>query len=325
LQIPIEKLCLQTKNVLETCENAAAAHRSCSESKCIDNLYSALIARGRCKAKRENTRIYMGFFWRLRGSSHVPPISAPHSTDLARLDNSADFWKKSVILEMPTEKLCLQTRNVLETYESAAAAQTSVSWSNNLDRFYFALIGKGSCKTENPRVYLAFFWRLQGSSHVPPIRTPDAERKRPPGKRNSSWLATRRSATFSESRNVHSQRNTQGPLSTAQILNEPIEKLCLDTGNVLEGFETAKDAVEDKYGPRSDSNRNVQDKFVQVLRGRSCGKPYTTKGYFWRLQGSKLLPPLAGDRGTPLFPSSAIVCSNLKMNADCSCNYVSVS
>jgi hypothetical protein len=77
---------------------------------------------------------------------------------------------------MPIEKLCLKTKNVLEMYENAAAAQRLVSWSNITDRFYYALIGKGSCKTENPRVYKGFFWRLQGSSHVPHMTTPNVER-----------------------------------------------------------------------------------------------------------------------------------------------------
>jgi hypothetical protein len=68
-----------------------------------------------------------------RGSSHVPPISAPHSTDLARLDNPVDFWEKSEVLLMSIEKLCLQTKNVLETYENAAAAHRSRSESKCID------------------------------------------------------------------------------------------------------------------------------------------------------------------------------------------------
>jgi hypothetical protein len=175
VQMPIEKLCPKTGVLLERYENALAAQQSVSESRKIESLYYALIGRGRRETNKEN-RLYMGFFWRLRGSSHVPLlIQATRSTDLhvvRLIDNPEDFWKKSEILQMPIEKLCLQTKNVLESYENAAAAQRSVRRLINLDQFYFALIGKGSCKEkrENSRLYMGFFWRLRGSSHVPLIK-----------------------------------------------------------------------------------------------------------------------------------------------------------
>jgi hypothetical protein len=68
------------------------------------------------------------------------------------------------VLRLPVEKLCLQTGQVLERFKTGDAAQRSASPSKNHRKFYRVL--KGVHKS-NSRVYCGYFWRLQGSDHVP--------------------------------------------------------------------------------------------------------------------------------------------------------------
>jgi hypothetical protein len=111
--------------------------------------------------------------------------SVLNCTQQAKLDNPETVWKKSEIVQMPVEKFCLKTGDLLERYKNAAAAQQSVSESTRMDRIYDVLVGRGRYGRENPRLYMGFFWRLQGSSHVPAMTTSNAGRKRPAKRRGS--------------------------------------------------------------------------------------------------------------------------------------------
>ena len=71
------------------------------------------------------------------------------------------------------------------------------------------------------------------------------------------------------------------------VLELPVEKLCMETGQVLNTFETARDAI------RSVTTKpNREKKFIDVLRGeREDGRYF--KGFFWRVAGSSITPDKA--------------------------------
>ena len=72
-------------------------------------------------------------------------------------------------------------------------------------------------------------------------------------------------------------------LSRSEIMNMPVEKLCLETGRMLENFATAEEAR------RSVTNSDFQQPFVEVLKGNyRGGRVY--KEFYWRLQDTHNSP-----------------------------------
>jgi hypothetical protein len=183
MEMPVEKLCSGCYRVLERFETVDAARGSVSTSKHHHPFYLALMGRN-----VRNSRMYMGFFWKLQRSSHLSnstPKSASNCGCYARLvgtgrsqpsaeptateSNTAgpehNLAPLSKLMEMPVERLCLTTGKVLERFETAEAARKSITHPTSQEMFERVL---RSDNPYHPRTYNGFLWRLKGSSHLPP-------------------------------------------------------------------------------------------------------------------------------------------------------------
>jgi hypothetical protein len=87
-------------------------------------------------------------------------------------------------------------------------------------------------------------------------------------------------------RTVHKNTSCTKPelLTWIPIMQTPVEKLCPESGKVLECFTTADAAV------RSVAGTHYQQNFHLTLLGRYQGNSRFFKGFFWRLKGTSHLP-----------------------------------
>eukprot|EP00978_Attheya_sp_CCMP212_P035948 scaffold159469_cov52-Attheya_sp.AAC.1 len=137
------------------------------------------------------------------------------------------------------EKLCVESGEMLETFDSLTDASNAMRASPSSICDVFS--GRSmSCR--------GFFWRRKGSTVMP---LPEA---------------------------VRFVRRSNATVLAPNMKQHPLEKLSLESGEVLEEFELISDAAA-SIGQSSQSINNV-------LNGRanSC------KGFFWRYRGSTQLP-----------------------------------
>lgn len=136
----VEKICLETNQVLETYRCASDAAIAMSTS--VHNLYSVL--QGRTKTCR-------GYFWRYVGSNALP-----HANASKYAGKGLNKWKDSAT---PVEQICHYSGRVLAVYESQQEAAQTVK-------------GNHCCIMKVIRgevgSHAGYFWRLQGSSDLPP-------------------------------------------------------------------------------------------------------------------------------------------------------------
>jgi hypothetical protein len=125
---PVEKICMETKQILESFSSIVQAAKSVNESP------SSI-----CHVLAGRQRTCYGYFWRRKGSKSTPPP------------------RKRVAREV--EKLCFSTRDVLETYISACQAAEALGVSSP-GYIYDAIKGK-------IRSYKGSFWRFKGTDDTP--------------------------------------------------------------------------------------------------------------------------------------------------------------
>jgi hypothetical protein len=130
-EIPVDKLCLETGEILYSFKSYKEAANSFGMKP------SALLK----VLKTKKGRSLVGFFWRFQGSTDLP-------TDETRSPS-----------EESVEKLCRATGKVLESFVSLTEAAESVGV--KVYQIRRVLQGKDMSCTE-------FFWRIQGSSKLPP-------------------------------------------------------------------------------------------------------------------------------------------------------------
>jgi hypothetical protein len=106
------------------------------------------------------------------------------------------------------------------------------------------------------------------------------------------------------------QHNLAPPL--AKVMEMPVERLCLTTGNVLERFDTAE------AGRKSITHPTSQEFFEQVLRSDNPYHPRTYDGFLWRLKGASPLSPhlFKPQEGTVTKPPTPVKKRRLDMSSD---------
>jgi hypothetical protein len=140
-----------------------------------------------------------------------------------------------------------------------------------------------------PHIYKKFFWRLEGSSHLPggcPCQHPNASQQEHLPPTNTP---------------VNSEPPSNAIIRRDPMRDVPVEKICLDTGKVLETFATAEQA----HLAMSESGAAQFSNFKKVLEGKTNYHHHTYKGYFWRVVGSNKLPPTQTPRNRRQESSSA--------------------
>lgn len=136
----VEKICLETNQVLETYRCASDA--AIAVSTTMHNVYAVL--QGRTKTCR-------GYFWRYVGSNALP-----HATAGKCAGRGVNKWKDSAI---PVEQICHYSGRVLAVYDSQQEAAQAVK--GNHCSIMTVLRGQvGS--------HAGYFWRLRGSGDLPP-------------------------------------------------------------------------------------------------------------------------------------------------------------
>jgi hypothetical protein len=131
--VPIEQINLETKRVMKLFSSSRLAAEQTGVSRC--SIRRVLDRKGKANAG--------GYFWRYAGEEHGP-WKDPEPTNLN-----------------PVEKLCLQTGDVLEEFESLAAAKRAMNMAPNSGCIRDVCEGKGRKSSQG------FFWRWTGSDKLP--------------------------------------------------------------------------------------------------------------------------------------------------------------
>jgi hypothetical protein len=140
---------------------------------------------------------------------------------------------------------------------------------------------------------------LKGTSHLPPgvSKTKDPPVKGSNKMEDVTGITTKLvqappvDPTSRENRSphtpLHNKTSAENLVSFTiqEVMLLPVEKLCSDSGKVLECFATAEAAR------RSVTASEFQKPFHDVLLGRYDGNSRVYKGFFWRLKCSSHLPP----------------------------------
>jgi len=273
---PVEKICPTSGEVLETFQSITDAERNIKQ--CWGSINSVL--RGKSPSAG-------GFFWRKVGSHAKPP---------------QDLKKKKKTIE----KLSIESGQVLATYESITEAANSVGVSPS--SLWCAVRG-------STRTCRGFFWREKGSTALPSSKALKREERSISTKIHKSKVkpfeqvcldsgdivsqfdspldaAFAVNGSYSGIINVLKGRansyrgfyyrycgDDRLPSSEPKVILKPVEKICIDTNNVIAEYDSVAEAAHSENASYTGIRRVCEEK--QTL----CN------GAFWRYRGSNRLPP----------------------------------
>jgi hypothetical protein len=258
----VEKLCLESGDVLDTFDSLADAKRAMGmkpNNCCISET---------CEGKGQNSAL--GFFWRWKGSTIYPSSLLGYSktVQIRRSKNGP------VVREFPTATEAAEWLGV-------GTDVSTVCW---------------WCRDHS--YYRKYFWSYAYTPLVPEEEkvVGDPEQEKLIGKRlrmkrngNSKWLVGKVHA-FNQSTGKFTilfdfGESEEIDLKTAafQWMNDQgqkrVEKICPDTGQVRHTYDSISDAARDLGISAT--------RISGVVNGRSI----SCQGFFWRFHGSDKLPP----------------------------------
>ena len=263
----VEKIDLETGQVLEVFPSAFAAVTQ------TERLEASSISR----VLHGERRSAGGFFWRYQGSDTV---SRPGRHRGARV--------------IQVEKLCLQTGNVLETFDSIAMASRSV----------------GTKRLTNlPRTAAGYFWREKGSTATPQSEEPTKKRVEKVCYETHKVVGTYDTLTHAANSVSRKAEHISGVLRgrsksaggfffryegsdalppprsrrvhTRNSMNKfagPVEMLCPQTQQVLVVYDSCRDAA-----------KAMRVSIVAIEYAIKNGS--FSHGYYWRFQGAQDFKP----------------------------------
>lgn len=262
--VAFEKMDLMTGKVIATYESIDQVLECIGKAK-----YSI------CNILAGRTKSSAGFFWRKVESNDLPQQSN---------DKVIRRVERGVVPRTPTpvEKLSLRTGRVLEEFSSARHAIAAMG-----------ATGKGiyECLHGRKEEYLGYFWRVKGSTRTPLTYVVDDRSPTSPGIRRIKRLRSGGSEpgdalvdSGEEDKKIYSKRPSGEPFATSskRLRSEsghwerPVEKVCLETGRVLEIFATPEDCAR---ALGKDSTVDIYD----VLEGRRRN----LGGFIWRYEGTE--------------------------------------
>lgn len=291
----IEKICIETHNILETYPNAHIAAESVSTT--IFNIYSVLQGR---------TLTCRGFFWRYEGSDKLPSPktrkrSGPRRTNYTK----------------PVEQVCLETGKVLAVYKNHHEAVEILGPNFKAEHIRKNLHGY-------QKTYNGYFWRWAGSNKLPPQRR---LKYRP--LEQVSLVNGEVVNTFDSLQDASSQTNlarhaiksnldgftqtsgsyfwreagsSETPAQSLMKIEElPVEQVSPTTGEVINKFNSAYDAS---------IQTNISSMGIKKVL---LGKQARAGTYFWRKVGSTTMPKEQRRNNKENFPIEQVSLSSLEI------------
>ena len=273
MRMAVEKLCTRTGKVLQVFKDAEVARRSVTDTTNKQPFIKAL--RGKGKLGRE----YHGYFWRVKGSKEKPRIVPSKS------ESSLPYAMITKTTPEPIVSPGQKRRAEVENHSSVELHR-----SPKRRRIDHVSVPSASESEKGGEGYEAH------SGHSPTRNSDDRESE---GDESSDSANPDGTANITPTRNeatmgVDDEESVGlGHMEDSEILELPVEKLCTQTGRVLDTFKTAR------HARKSVTNSHREKKFIKVLKGnRDNGRYY--KGFFWRVRGSSRAPDTVTRRGNEL-------------------------
>ena len=277
MRMAVEKLCTKTGRVLQVFKDAEMARRSVTDTTNKQPFIKAL--RGKGKLGRE----YHGYFWRVQGSKEKPRIVPSKSESSPPDAITMKLIPKSMV--SPGQKRRAGVENHSSDY---------LDRSPKRHRTDHVSVPSASESEKGGEKYEAH------SGNSPKRHSDDHESE---GDESSDSASPYDTANTTPKRKIDTKRADDeatiglGDMEDSEILELPVEKLCTQTGRVLNTFKTAR------HARKSVTNSHREKKFIKVLKGtRENGSYY--KGFFWRVRGSSHVPDTATKHGDEFADAS---------------------
>ena len=166
------------------------------------------------------------------------------------IEEKTSRYSLNQIEQMSVEKLSLETGEVLETFGTFTQARKSVANIQKSWSFFYILQGRNHTNVNSPHVYKGFFWRFQGSNHIP------------------AGISTATRKTDKPTKGLSGSANTkQNSKKTSSAQHPPLAE--------AKAPETKKRKFSSQVTPAAAKNPSAQKAPSRRLSGRKVMSPKT--------------------------------------------------